>query len=169
MPRRIRRKIITELVKVANGRSPRGTFHHAVNATASEINKGGIRRQIQFLLNYLGPAATQELVDDLMKLETRINDLTSQAIRGDRLGLLVRTVYHMKMQEAHQLAHAKPRTIVRHLVRELGPEKVNKLIHGVGDVKHEEGRGRQAANDGGLEGPSQAEEREGQQDADGSE
>jgi hypothetical protein len=99
--------------------------------TVEEICKHGLRRQLQFLLTNLGPTKTQALVDDLLKLEQEINNITSQAVRGDRLGLLVRTVYDLKMKEAHQIAHSKPRNVVRHLVRMLGADKVNRLVNGV--------------------------------------
>lgn len=131
MPRRHKRRLLTDLVRSANGKSPRGTFNHAISVTAEEISKKGLRRQLQFLLNHLGPVRAQELVEELLKIEQEINNITSQAVRGDRLRLLVRTVYDLKMREAHQIAHSKPRTVVRHLVRLLGIDKVNKLVNGV--------------------------------------
>lgn len=131
MPRRQKRRLITDLVRTANGNSPRGTFNHAISVTAEEISKQGLRQQIQFLFIHLGPVRTQELVKDLLKLEQEINNITSRAVHGDRLRLLVRTVYDLKMKEAHQVAHSKPRTIIRHLVRTLGVDKVNKLVNGI--------------------------------------
>lgn len=130
MPRQFKSRLITNLVRTANGKSPRGTFNHAVSMTAEEVNNKGLRRQIQFLLNHLGPAQTAKLVEDLMLLEQEINNLTAQAVRGDRLSILLRLVYDLKMKEAHQIAHAKPRTVVRYLVRLLGEDKVNRLING---------------------------------------
>lgn len=131
MPGRPNRRLLTDLVRKANGKAPRGTFTHAISAAATEIGKKGLRRQIQFLFTHLGPAQAQELVDSLLKLENEINNLMAQAVDGDRLGLLVRTVYDLKMKEAHQVAHSKPRSIVRHLVRTLGLDKVRKLVNGV--------------------------------------
>jgi hypothetical protein len=131
MPRRPKRRLLTDLIKTANGKSPRGMFSHAISVTADDVAKKGLRQQLQFLITHLGPVQTQTLVEDLLKLEQEINNLTSQAVRGDRLRLLVRTTYDLKMKEAHQVAHAKPRTVVRHLVRILGVDKVNKLINGV--------------------------------------
>lgn len=130
MPRQFKSRLITNLVRTANGKSPRGTFNHAVSMTAEGVNNKGLRRQIQFLLNHLGPAQTAKLMEDLMLLEQEINNLTAQAVRGDRLGILLRLVYDLKMKEAHQIAHAKPRTVVRYLVRLLGEDKVNRLING---------------------------------------
>lgn len=131
MPRRPKRRLLTELVRTANGKSPRGTFNHTISVTAEEIAKKGLRYQIQFLITHLGPSQTQALVEDLLKVEQEINNITSQAVRGDRLRLLIRTVYDLKMKEAHQVAHSKPRAVVRHLVRILGLDKVNKLVNGV--------------------------------------
>jgi len=122
--------LIAELVRTANGKSPRGTFNHAVTVTADGLNDKGLRRQIQFLLNNLGPSQTTKLVEDLMNLEQEINNLTAQVVRAGRLGVLLRTVYDLKMKEAHQVAHSKPRNVVRHLVRTLGVDKVNKLVNG---------------------------------------
>jgi hypothetical protein len=130
MPRQFKSRLITNLVRTANGKSPRGTFNHAVSMTAEGVNNKGLRRQIQFLLNHLGPAQTAKLMEDLMLLEQEINNLTAQAVRGDRLSILLRLVYDLKMKEAHQIAHAKPRTVVRYLVRLLGEDKVNRLING---------------------------------------
>lgn len=130
MPRRQKRQLITDLVRTANGKSPRGAFNHAVTMTAEDLNKRGLRRQLQFLLNYLGAAQTTRLVEDLMKLEREINNLTTQAVRADRLGALLRTVYDLKMKEAHQVAHSKPNVAIRYLVHALGTDKVNKLVNG---------------------------------------
>jgi len=99
--------------------------------TAEDINKCGLRRQLQFLLNQLGAVQATKLVEDLVELEQAVNDLTAQAMQDGRLGVLLRVIYDLKMKEAHQVAHSKPRNTVRYLVRKLGVDRVNKLINGI--------------------------------------
>lgn len=128
MPRRNRRRSLQDLLQLARTKGPKGMFNHTMVQLAEALNKQGLRRQLEFLLKYLGKGQLTTTLRDLLEREGRISQLTNKAVSGDRLGLLVRVVYDLKMKEAHHIAHANPRTIVRYLVNQLGEDKTERLV-----------------------------------------
>jgi hypothetical protein len=130
-----RSRLVIDLTRTIHEQSPRGMFHHVILQIAQTINRKGVAEQLQFLIDQKGERETINTVERLLKLEESITALMQRAAKDDAINLLLRTVYDLKMKEAHDIAHSKTRNVVRYLVREIGIDRVTKLINSGGNYE----------------------------------
>lgn len=129
MSRSRNRRTLQHLIQQARERGPKGMLNHAVVLLAQDVNKHGMRAQLQFLIKNVGMAAAARLLREFLVTEEAVTSITREAVRGNRLGLLHRILYDSKIAEGHKLTQSSPRNVVRALVHELGAEAVAKLVN----------------------------------------
>lgn len=130
MAKHTHRRSFHTLFEQARRHGAKGLLHHAITSFAKDINKAGLRRQIQFLTRHLGLKHTDKLVQGLLNVENEVLRLTELATENNRIALLVRLMYDIKIEEAHRLSQMRENELVRFLVRELGLDHVKQLVEG---------------------------------------
>jgi hypothetical protein len=107
---------------------PKGLLNQAILKLTEFVNQDGLHKQLGFLKRHLGYKKTTDLSLRELKKEDEITTLIAAANNSERNGILIRVVYDLKMKEAHELAHSRPRQLFRYLVNKLGVARIRDLI-----------------------------------------
>jgi hypothetical protein len=92
------------------------------------INRGGVGRQVNWLVEHLGYPATEQLIDSCIRDDQAAGDIAAAFVDKAREEALAHAVYAQKQAEADVLTSEKPFAQVKHLVTRLGKETVLRIL-----------------------------------------
>ena len=121
------RKAFTQLLyklKACNGKILNGSVKDLKLQEAETLNRSGLTKQLDYMVNQLGLREATKLADELIVEQTKLEQIVLVVKKRRQLSELVQLIYHHKAREAEGLMMQSYGLQIKYLMDRLGGEEM---------------------------------------------